>query len=76
MVSFFVLVGFDTTFEEDLYRCRKLKEWGANAFVMRYKQTPELNALARWANRKQIFWSVDFAEYTGNRKRQQVPLPV
>lgn len=75
-VSFFVLVGFDTTFDEDLYRCRKLKEWGANAFVMRYNQTPELNALARWANRKQIFWSVDFAEYTGNRKRQQVPLPV
>ena len=27
-VQFYVLTNYNTTHEEDLYRCRKLKEWG------------------------------------------------
>jgi len=63
-VQFYVLSGYNTTFEQDLYRCEKLKEWGTNAFVMPYKKTSEINALARWANKKWLFWSFPFSEYS------------
>ncbi len=72
-VEFYVLSDFNTTIEEDLYRCEKLKELGANAFVMPYKKPhpdypeplnlPHVRHLGRWANKKQLFWSCDFWEY-------------
>jgi len=63
-VQFYVLTNFDTTHEEDLYRCRKLKEWGTNPFVMRYNGgDPFTTKLSRWANRKWLFWSCDFKNY-------------
>jgi hypothetical protein len=61
-IAFYVLVGFNTTIEQDIYRCQKLKEWGTNAFVMPYKKSREINKLARWANRKQLFWQHDFKD--------------
>jgi len=62
--QFYVLTNFDTTHKEDLYRCRKLKEWGTNPFVMMFKDGDEFTRhLARWANRKWILWSCDFTEY-------------
>ena len=64
-VSFYVLGGYNTTFEQDLYRVNKLREWGTHAFVMEYhKNDRRLNALARWANRRNIFWEVPFEQYT------------
>ena len=63
-ISFYVLCGYNTTFEQDLYRCQKLREAGVQAFAMRYRRSPELNALARWTIRPQLFWSVEFSEYT------------
>jgi len=63
-IQFYVLSGYNTTFEQDLYRCEKLKEWGTNAFVMPYRKTPEINALARWANKKWLYWSFPFSEYS------------
>jgi hypothetical protein len=64
-VSFFVLAGFGgSTFEDALYRCRRLKGAGTNAYVMRFSRSPRLNALARWANARQLYWSIDFADYT------------
>ncbi len=63
-IQFYVLAGYNTTIEEDLHRCEKLKEWGTNAFVMPYRKTKEINALARWANRPWLFWSIDFKDYT------------
>jgi hypothetical protein len=63
-VSFYVLVGYNSSFEEDLYRCNRLKELGTNPFVMKYhKRDKRLNNLARWANRKWLFWSMPFEEY-------------
>ena len=60
-ISFYVLVGFNTTFEQDLYRCNKLREWGVNAFVMQYhKKDPQLRKLAKWANRRWAYWSAPF----------------
>jgi len=68
-VQFYVLAGYNTTFEQDLYRCEKLKEWGTNAFVMPYKKTPQINALARWANKKWLFWALPFNQYTRRSRR-------
>lgn len=60
-ISFYVLAGYNTTFEEDLYRCNKLRELGVNAFVMRYhNKDMMLNKLARWTNRRWAYWSSPF----------------
>lgn len=67
-IQFYVLSGYNTTFEQDLYRCEKLKELGTNAFVMPYRKTPQINALARWANKKWLFWSIPFSEYKRSMK--------
>ena len=67
-ISFYVLVGFNTTFEQDVYRCNTLKEMGTNAFVMRYhNKSRKLNQLAKWANRRWAYWSSPFP-YNGEQK--------
>ena len=73
-VSFFVLVGFKgSTFDDALYRCRVLRGAGTNAYVMRYTRTPELNALARWANWREFYWSTDFEDYkSADYKRERL----
>lgn len=62
-VQFYVLVGYNTTKEQDIYRCRMLKEMGTNAFVMPFRRTEWTKKIARWANRKQLFWSIDIEDY-------------
>ena len=63
-ISFYVLCGFNSTFEEDLYRCERLKELGTQAFVMPYhKKDKRINALARWANRPWLYWLIPFKKY-------------
>lgn len=54
IVMFYVLVGFDTTIEEDLYRVQVLKDLGVTPFIMIFNrvQDPELRRLARWVNRR------------------------
>jgi len=60
---FFVLIGFDTTPEEDLYRVDLLRSIDANPFVMRYGSDMYQVDFARWANRPQLFRACTFAEY-------------
>lgn len=65
-VQFYVYVDSDQDFDSGLYRCRKLKELGTNAFVMlnqNTKRTQRLKDLARWANRKWLYWSCDYSDY-------------
>lgn len=62
-VSFYILCGFNTTFEEDLYRVQTLRDLGVQSFVMPYKKTKMINALARWTNRPWLYWSIPFKEY-------------
>ena len=60
-VSFYVLCGYNTTFEQDLYRCNKLRDLGTNSFVMQYhKKDPRLRRLAKWANRRWAYWASPF----------------
>ena len=65
---FYVLVGFDTAPEEDMYRIELLRDLDANPFVMPYdRNSPYQRRLARWVNRPQLFRAVPFAEFDVTR---------
>lgn len=66
----YVLVGFNSTIEQDLFRIYRLKEFGIVPFVMPYRNfdnntQPSQYAkdIARWANNKFIFKSTKFEDY-------------
>lgn len=67
----YVLVGFNSTREQDYERLRALKDLGIAPFVQPYrdfknKRKPtqyELD-IARWANKRQLFRIMDFMEYS------------
>jgi len=66
----YVLVGFNSTIEQDLYRLNTLKKFGILPFVQPYrdydnKRIPTMyeKDLARWANRAWFFKSTDFADF-------------
>lgn len=60
----FMLVGYNTTFEEDMYRYQKLEELGIRPYVMRYNETPDirLKHFARWVNSR-ICKTCEFKDY-------------
>ena len=70
----YVLVGFNSTIEQDLFRLNTLKSLGITPFVQPYrdfanKRNPrqyELD-LAKWANRRWLFKSFDFADFSPRR---------
>lgn len=62
----FCLVGYDTTFEQDMYRVRKLQEIGVRPYIMRYNERRDdirLNHFARWVNSFIYKAEPDFEEY-------------
>jgi hypothetical protein len=64
-IQFYVLIGFDSNPEEDMHRVMSIKHLGADPFVMPYVKTdPYQKRFARWVNRKQIFNSCGFDEYS------------
>ena len=60
-VSFYVLTNFNTTKEEDMYRCEVLRNLDVNPFVMVYEDNRKAEKwykkFARHVNRKAIFWA-------------------
>lgn len=65
-VSFYVLCGYNTTFDEDIYRVMKLRENRCHAFVMKYHEDDiRLNHFARWADKRELYWSTNPLEYKG-----------
>lgn len=61
----YVLVGYNTTFEEDLYRVMRLDEIGIRPYVMKYNNLREdvrLNHFARWVNGR-FHKACSFEEY-------------
>ena len=68
-VSFYVLSNYNTAIEMDIYRCETLKKLMCNSFVMMYLETPRHKELARWANRRPLYWTVDFEQYENRRKK-------
>jgi len=45
--SICVLIGFDTTLQEDIYRCQKIHDMGHDPFPMLYKETAYTKAFRR-----------------------------
>jgi hypothetical protein len=65
-MSFYVLIGFNTTPKEDLYRVMKLHNYGCNPYVMPYnKKDLYQKRFARWVNHKAVFKSVKWNDYNG-----------
>lgn len=69
-IACYVLVGFNSTHDQDLYRLRTLKRLGILPFVQPFrdytnqrKPTQYEKDLARWANRAWLFKSMDFKDY-------------
>ena len=64
-MQFFVLIGFDTTPEQDYYRVMMLWEkYGALPFVMPYNKFDRYQKdFARWCNNRAVFKSVPWEDY-------------
>ncbi|MBW2673597.1 MAG: hypothetical protein JRD89_09325 [Deltaproteobacteria bacterium] len=57
----YVLVSYNTSFDQDMYRFRKLRELGVYPFVMPYNNKP--HPMRRWGQRPALFKTVPFEEY-------------
>ena len=70
-ITCYVLIGFNSTIEQDLFRLNTLKILGITPFVQPYRDFEnnrkpsqyELD-LARWANKMWLFKSFDFTEFS------------
>jgi hypothetical protein len=65
----YVLAGYNSTHEENLYRAYKLRDMGIDPFIMKYKKDdPYLRALARYVNRPQVFRKKVVDQGTGKER--------
>ena len=74
-ITIYVLCNYNTTFEQDLYRVYKIKELGANPYVMVYERKTadqKYRHLAKYVNGRQHFRTAtdfnDFMEWRYNKK--------
>ena len=67
--SVYVLVNFDTTMRENIFRIKELHSMGFDPYVMVYDKPnapKEIRDLQRWCNNKRIFKKCpDFQDYMG-----------
>lgn len=70
-MQFFVLIGFDTTPEQDMERVMRLADAGCLPYVMPFnKFDPYQKAFTRWVNFRSIFKSVKWTDYISTGKRK------
>lgn len=75
-MAFYVLVGFDTTHEQNLERVMTLASWGCDPYAMPYDRgDPYQKAFARWVNHKAIFNTVPWGDYRVYIKGHATPRP-
>jgi hypothetical protein len=63
---FYVLVGFNSTIEDDLYRFNLLKTLGQRAYCMRFKDVKgqeEYSNMAAWVNQVRFFESMTYDRF-------------
>ena len=73
-IFFYVLCGFNTTFEQDLHRLNVLRELDCRAYVMRHENTPKEKRyirLAEWANQFWTFAKYDFETFCVEYEKDQ-----
>lgn len=76
---FYILVGFDSTIEEDFYRFKVLKNLGQRSYCMRHKNVkgqPFYNEMASWVNQPRFFQSMTFERYQEIRKNRKLLKPI
>ena len=66
--DWYVLVGFDSTIEEDLARLNLLRELGQRAYVQIYSKPDiprdrRLIAISEWANQRHIYYGYTFEQF-------------
>ncbi|KKK56931.1 hypothetical protein LCGC14_3059580 [marine sediment metagenome] len=66
----YVLVGFNSTIEEDFQRLEHLRERKQNAYVMRYNKNPEYIIMASWANQPKFFKVMDYQTFKHARQNR------
>lgn len=67
-MQFFVLIGFDTTPEQDLHRVMWLKGKGCLPFAMPFNKSDRYQkAFCRWVNKRNIFKSCTWEDYKYNK---------
>ena len=63
-MMFYVLIGYNTTKDQDLHRVRLLDDLGVDPFVMPYDKSDNYQKnFARWVNHKAIFKTVSWENY-------------
>ncbi|GAB6170568.1 hypothetical protein JCM15765_03730 [Paradesulfitobacterium aromaticivorans] len=63
-IMFYIIIGWDTTMEEDLYRVEMLRSFGIEPFAMPYdKADPYQSDFTRWVNVKKAFKNVPWGKY-------------
>lgn len=71
-MQFYVLIGYDSTPEQDLHRVMTIKGLGADPYVMPFqKSDPYQKHFTRWVNRRAIFKSCSWSEYAKNKNFNQ-----
>jgi len=71
----YVLIGYWSTPEEDIYRVEELRKLKIDPFVMPFNRNdPYQRAFARWVNHKAIFKSIKWEDYSlkGKNARQTI----
>ncbi len=73
-VGFFILVGYDSTNEEDLYRCNLLHSMDINTQIQLYEGSTKITRhLARWGNKPWLWKKCSFEDYLpAIRERSQL----
>lgn len=68
--TWYVLVGFDSTLEEDFERVAFLRSKGERSYIMRYKDEYKYIPLAIWSNTKQLY-RMNFKDFLHTPKRKK-----
>jgi hypothetical protein len=75
-MTFYVLIGYHSTLEEDLHRVEVLRGFGCDPFVMPYnREDPYQRDFARWVNHKATFKSVAWEDYRSSKGQWSIPVP-
>jgi radical SAM superfamily enzyme YgiQ (UPF0313 family) len=69
--NWYVLVGFDSTFQEDLDRLNYLRERKQNAYVQRYRRDANYIHLAEWANQHHIFHGMTWEQFLDHPRNKR-----
>jgi len=69
--SFFILCGYNSTPEQDLYRILRLRQMNIAVYVMRYTVKPYLKVLQWYANNRKRFFAMDLKTALLNYKVEE-----